>query len=263
MRDVAGRVCGVSRDSSLALSPQRHMGIDTALLQCHQVRLVAATRIGQHTTSGCPSKVSFTSSSIGHQMTRGAGVRIDLRRHNELLLPIDHDLCVVTLLEPIGRCLHDLALGVGEVALRLRLGFPIGTLVRPAPLGRALLAGLAPSRVIDRTLRRLQPRLRLLNRRQTLLASSPLRRQLVTALRLTVALVLLGIDRAQLGPAVLESLPSAAPPLFSIRLSLIALRLLASARTFVPSTDNVPKRTQPISRATRTPSTNTPSNSSR
>ena len=41
------------------------------------------------------------------------------------------------------------------------------------------------------------------------------------------------------------------------------MRLLAFARTFVPSTDSVPKRANPILRATRTTSTNSPLKSSR
>ena len=103
----------------------------------------------------------------------------------------------VALLEPLRRGVHDPALGVGEVALRLGLGLTIGALVRPASLGIAALAGRAPARIIARPLRRLQPRLRRRNRRQTLLPALQLRRKFVTAHLLAVAFILFAIDRAR------------------------------------------------------------------
>lgn len=68
-----------------------------------------------------------------------------------------------------------------------------------ASLGVTALPGRAPTRVIARALRRLQAFFRLPNRRQTLLASLQLRRQLVAARLLAVTRVLLGIDRARSG----------------------------------------------------------------
>ena len=57
---------------------------------------------------------------------------------------VDHRLGVVALLEPLGRGVHDLALGVGEVALRARIGLTVIALVRPPPLGVTALPGLRP-----------------------------------------------------------------------------------------------------------------------
>ena len=85
----------------------------------------------------------------------------------------------------------------GSVKLSAPLGLTIGALVRPASLGIAALAGRAPARIIARPLRRLQPRLRRRNRRQTLLPALQLRRQFVTAHLLAVAFILFAIDRAR------------------------------------------------------------------
>ena len=80
---------------------------------------------------------------------------------------VDHHLRVEHC-KPLRRGLHDSALGA--VKLLCAFGSLVGA-VRPASFGIAL-AGLAPG-IVGRALCRLQARLRLLNRRQTLLAPAP------------------------------------------------------------------------------------------
>ena len=75
------------------------------------------------------------------------------------MLPIDRHLRVVALLESLAAGLHDLALGIGEIALRLRLGLAVAPLVGPPVPRIAVLPRLAPGSRSRTALRRLQTRL--------------------------------------------------------------------------------------------------------
>ena len=109
------------------------------------------------------------------------------------MVPVNRQLGVVALLKPLGAGLHDPALGIGEVALRLLFRFPVIPLVGLPPFRVAILSRFPPPLIVNRPLRRLQPLLGRLYRRQPILPPTQLLQQLVPSPVFPVALVFLPI----------------------------------------------------------------------
>ena len=86
----------VERRLRLALPAQRHMTINAALLEFHKVRLVAVARIGKHDFRLGPEAVLHLVEQRHHLALVG-GLRPDIGRDNNLMFPIDRQLCVVGL----------------------------------------------------------------------------------------------------------------------------------------------------------------------
>ena len=99
--------------------------------------------------------------------------------HHQLVLRVHRRLRVVALLEPLTARLHDRALRVREVALRLLVRLAIRPLVRPTALRVPVLTLLPTPRGVRRPSRRFQTRLRFPDRRQTRFSPTQLRRQIV------------------------------------------------------------------------------------
>ena len=112
------------------------MRVDAAVLQLQQIRFVAVARIGQYHRR-LDSKRFVDPVEQPHQLTLIASLWAHLSRDDDLVLPIDRHLRVVARLESLAAGLHDLALGIGEIALRLRLGLAVGALVGPPAPGMA------------------------------------------------------------------------------------------------------------------------------
>ena len=189
---VRGREPGrVDRHLGLAFTPQRYVRVDAAIFQLQQIRLVAVARIGQYHRRLDPKRL-VDLVEHPHQLTLVAGLWPHLSRDDDLVLPIDRHLRVVALLESLAAGLHDLALGIGEIALRLRFGLAVGPLVGPPAPGIAVLPRLAPA------LRRLQTRFGCLDRRQALLPALQLLGQLVAPEILAPTLVFFGVHHPRL-----------------------------------------------------------------
>ena len=90
-----GRVCALAASCD-ALAPQCQ-GINAALLQHHQVRLVAVARVSD---SGSTPKLSLTRRAMGASALV-AGLRLDIGGDDELVRLIDQRLRVVALLESL------------------------------------------------------------------------------------------------------------------------------------------------------------------
>ena len=170
------------------------MRVDAAIFQLQQIRLVAVARIGQYHRRLDPKRL-VDLVEHPHQLTLVAGLWPHLSRDDDLVLPIDRHLRVVALLEPLAAGLHDLALGIGEIALRLRLGLAVGPLVGPPAPGIAVLPRLAPALIVAPALRRLQTRFGCLDRRQALLPALQLLGQLVAPQILAPTLVFFGVHQ--------------------------------------------------------------------
>ena len=225
---VRGREPGrVDRHPGLALTPQRDVRVDAAVLQLQQIRLVAIARIGQYHRRFDPKRF-VDPVEQPHQLTLIASLWAHLSRDDDLVLPIDRHLRVVALLESLAAGLHDLALGIGEIALRLRLGLAVGALVGPPAPGIAVLPRLAPVLIIARALRRLQTRFGGLDRRQALLPALQLLWQFVAAEILAPMLIFFGVHRPRLPQQRLDLRLQAnlllAHPLIAHRLALARVR---------------------------------------
>ena len=142
--------------------------------------------------------------------------------------PYDRHLRVVALLGSLAAGLHDLALGIGEIALRLRLGLAVGPLVGPPAPGIAVLPRLAPALIVVPALRRLQTRFGCLDRRQALLPALQLLGQLLAPEILAPTLVFFGVHHPRLRQKRLDLRLQAsclfAHPLIAHRLALARVR---------------------------------------
>ena len=136
-----------------------------------------------------------------------------MSRDDDLVLPIDRHLRVVALLESLAAGLHDLALGIGEIALRLRLGLAVGPLVGPPAPGIAVLPRLAPALIVAPALRRLQTRFGCLDRRQAILPALQLLGQLVAPEILAPTLVFFGVHHPAPSSEAPRSPPASELPL--------------------------------------------------
>ena len=106
------------------LPPRRHIPVDTPRFELRQVPLIAVAGVRKH-RPGLRVEGLLHLIEQPHHLALVARVRCQLRRDNQLMLAIDRHLRVVALLEPLGAGLHDGAVRVGEVALRLVFGFPV------------------------------------------------------------------------------------------------------------------------------------------
>src|SRR5262245_39473440 len=126
------------RGGSVTLAPGRYVAADSPPIQGGEVllRAVAAVR-------GDLARLSAdVRLDLGQELNQLRVVVLRLRRrhgHDDLMLAVDRSLAVVRLLEAVLR-LHDPAVGIGEVALRLRRGLAL--LVALLPGARFLLEGL-------------------------------------------------------------------------------------------------------------------------
>ena len=225
---VRGREPGrVDRHPGLALTPQRDVRVDAAVLQLQQIRLVAIARIGQYHRRFDPKRF-VDPVEQPHQLTLVAGLWPHLSRDDDLVLPIDRHLRVVALLESLAAGLHDLALGIGEIALRLRLGLAVAPLVGPPAPGIAVLPRLAPALIVAPALRRLQTRFGCLDRRQALLPALQLLWQFVAPEIFAPMLIFFGVHRPRLPQQRLDLRLQAnlllAHPLIAHRLALARVR---------------------------------------
>ena len=114
------------------------------------------------------------------------------------MLPIDRHLRVVARLESSLLVFMIWLLGIGEIALRIRLGLAVGAFAGPPATGIAVLPRRAPALIVACALRRLQTRFGGLDRRQALLPALQLLGQLVAPKRLAPTLVFLRVHRPRL-----------------------------------------------------------------
>ncbi len=155
-----------------------------------------------------------------------------------------HRLGVVALLESLRARLHDPALRIREVALRLPVRLAVAPLVRLPPPRRSTRARLPPPVVIGPPLRRFQTLLRLPDRQQTPLPTPQLLRQFVPPIPLPVAAILLLILLRRRRQQPLDLLPQAR---LLLQHPVVAHRLpLARARAHLRPVDReCPEANQP------------------
>lgn len=182
----------------------------------------------------------------GREPGRVGGAVAQLGRDDHLRLLVDDGLAVGALVEALVGRLHDPRVGVGEAALRLRLGPRRSSSSRRFSRRPRLRLRL-----------RLQRLLRLLDRLAPLLPAGEFLRQLIATPIGAVARILGLVGRLgllqQRPPA--RAAPQARPRAASrtIRSELIALRREALARSVVPSRATRPSLTSPPWRRRQAP----------
>ena len=92
------------------------VGINASLLAALDVLLAAVARIRRHHSRQCTGIVG-DALQHRHQMLRVRRLVADTDRHDHLMVAIDSGLAVVAL-NPTAIGFHDVAVGIGEIALR-------------------------------------------------------------------------------------------------------------------------------------------------
>ena len=146
-----------------AFAAKRHMPWKVPCLQFDKVRFIAVAGIREHSPPRHPAGLGDGCIQHGQQLNLICPTPVNRRGNDHLVLPVHNELRVEALPEPLVTGLHDRALGIREVALRLRL--PERELVLAAPVGIAILVRLATVPPVPNPLLRFQTRYRRLGRR--------------------------------------------------------------------------------------------------
>ena len=128
------RVCArVAAHRPPTLAPGRHVPVDASCFELRQVLLIAVSGVRKHRFGALAEPVLDHVEQFPHRAPVARVCR-HLRRDNQLMPATDRQLRVVALLEAFGASLHDGAVRVGEVALRLLIRLSAGALTGPATL---------------------------------------------------------------------------------------------------------------------------------